>query len=189
MRFNKIAIQQPYNPCIRSFGKFVCCISIVTNIMPRRVCAFYTIPIQPQAGIFRMDNLARSVLLEDKTWSQRRKYLGNMEKISAEYVNHPSYDAKSLIQQAWKLQTGQSNYSGATALYEEALKLNPQLARQTSMTMWSEAWGLENIRGYPGEATRQAVLHQGFWHSGGGSPRCAATHFPNNHSCHMSITA
>ena len=145
--------QQTCHPGIRSLGKLVCCLSIATILMPHSVRTFCTIPMQPQVGIFREVNLARSLLLEDKAWSPRRTNLDSNDRHSAGNSKHPSNDAKSLFQQAWILQTEHKNFSGSASLYEEALKLNPQIARQTSMTMWSEAWGLENIRGYPGELT------------------------------------
>ncbi len=149
---------------LRTLEKLVCCLSIATSIMPHAVRAFYTIPMHPHAGVFRKDNLVRSLLLDDKAWIPKSVTPESKEQYSVGVSNCQSDDAKALFQQAWALQTtGQDVPTReilvakfSSMLYEAALKLDPQLARQTSMTMWSEAWGLENIRGYPGMVIQQS---------------------------------
>ena len=68
-------------------------------------------------------------------------------------------DVRLIFHQAWSLQTEEANYTEAAALYIEALKLNPQRARQLSTSMWSEAWGLQNIRGYPSRSREGQGAH------------------------------
>jgi hypothetical protein len=146
-------MQQSQNSSIHTLAKLVCCICMSISILPHSVTGFYTIPMHPQTSTFKKDNLARSLLLEDKAWDPRLKVPDSKELYSGRSLDHQSRDARTLIQQAWILQTEAKNFSGSTMLYEEALKLDPQVARQTSMTLWAEAWGLENIRGYPGKVT------------------------------------
>ena len=59
-------------------------------------------------------------------------------------------DIKLIFMRAWYLQTEKEDFEQSAALYEAVLKLDPQAARQMSMMMWAEAWGSQNIHGYPG---------------------------------------
>ena len=54
-----------------------------------------------------------------------------------------------IMKSGWRTQTIFGNFSACTASYQDALLTQPELARQFSMRMWSEAWGA-NVQGYPG---------------------------------------
>jgi hypothetical protein len=119
---------------------------ILVSLTSVRGIAFCNVPVHLQRSIAKSASSFRPLVPKNIDPPPPKRQSARKDLIAPTWDNK---DAKLIFHRAWFLQTEKSNYMEASLAYIEALKLDPQRARELSMSRWSETWGSQNIRGYP----------------------------------------